>query len=134
MMRAYRCLCICIWLYDMLRRRNLSNYSPMFKAINNVISFSTCSTSSLSYLFHRMELNLMINRVTVWCLKACHDRLINVRECLTHHNPNSWQKTLIELLEFWSPCIKLLVAIYLNLCLALNRWICKPILWVKYLS
>jgi len=35
-MRAYRCLCIRIWLYDMLRCRNLGNYSPVFKAINNV--------------------------------------------------------------------------------------------------
>jgi len=60
MMCAYRCLCIRIWLYDMLRRRNLGNYSPMFKAINNVISFSTCSRSNPSYLFNRMESNRMV--------------------------------------------------------------------------
>ena len=59
-MCAYRCLCIRIWPYDMLRRRNLGNYSPMFKAIKNVISFSTCSLSNLSYLFNRMESNRMV--------------------------------------------------------------------------
>jgi len=59
-MCAYRCLYMWIWLYDMLRRRNLGNYSPMFKMINNVISFSTCSTSTLSYPLHRMESNRMI--------------------------------------------------------------------------
>jgi len=50
MMCAYRCLYIRLWLYDMLKCRNLGNYLPIFKMINNVISFSTCSTSSLSYL------------------------------------------------------------------------------------
>ena len=36
LMCAYRCLCIRIWLYDILRRRNLGNYAPVFKVINNV--------------------------------------------------------------------------------------------------
>jgi len=34
--RAYQCLCIRIRLYDMLRRRNLDNYAPVFKEINSV--------------------------------------------------------------------------------------------------
>ena len=36
LMCAYRCLCIRIWLYDMLKRRNLDNYAPVFTTINNV--------------------------------------------------------------------------------------------------
>jgi len=35
-MCVYRCLCLWIWLYDMLRRGNLGNYAPLFKVIKNV--------------------------------------------------------------------------------------------------
>ena len=45
-MCAYRCLCMCNGLYDMLRRRNLGNDSPMFKAINNVFSFNNYSRNN----------------------------------------------------------------------------------------
>ena len=127
---------LCGWLYNEVKKviayimYFLDSSMMCLKVIFDLYEYTTIRADPHMLLF----IFYTFNRVTVWCWKACHDRLINVRECLTHHNPNSWQKTLIELLEFWSPCIKLLVAIYLNLCLALNRWICKPILWVKYLS
>ena len=56
MMCTYRCVCILIWLYYMLRRKNLGNYSPMFKAIDNVISFN----NNLSYLLNQMESNRIV--------------------------------------------------------------------------